>query len=318
MGGQLRTLLRADSLRALGRQVPAEPPEERGQDQRDREDDHQRGDQRVARSVQRPRTRECDQGGADHQRDPEPAAVEVDQPGAGGLARGRRRGQLGGVGTQRLARGARVLRPGRHRARLAPQKRRARRGEDRRPDQRVRPPEPELSQHQQQREGQEADADRDPPVPDRDPRQKRLDPAAPPRCLRSVGPFGRHEDPGEDVRGDRGAGSRDREGHHRDPNQERIDVEPPSDAGADAGEDAFLRVAGESGVLAVGAIGHAGARGGLRWEEVSHAVAPPPASDRRPDPPRPSRSGEQPSPRWRGRWPPGSPRPRLTPGPRRA
>ena len=79
MGGHLSTLLRADPLGPLGREVSAEPPEERGEDQAERDDHDDRSQRGVANSAEDMVGREEEKRGADDQQHAECAAVLLRQ-----------------------------------------------------------------------------------------------------------------------------------------------------------------------------------------------------------------------------------------------
>ena len=90
VGGDLGPLLRADPLSLLGGEPAPELPQERGQDQRQRDDRDDRGQGGVSGGAERVVGGEEEQRGADHERDPEAAAVEVGEL----RARMRRRGAV--------------------------------------------------------------------------------------------------------------------------------------------------------------------------------------------------------------------------------
>ena len=71
--GQLGALLGADPLGALGREVAAHPPQERGEDQGQREDTTIAASAASRTPAERVVRREEEQRGADHERDPEAA-----------------------------------------------------------------------------------------------------------------------------------------------------------------------------------------------------------------------------------------------------
>ena len=92
VGGQLGALLGPDPLGALAGEVAPQAPQERREDEREPggRSDHREDD--LARVAEDVVGGEEDQNGADHQSDPEAAAVERGQAGAGAL--GRKRGKV--------------------------------------------------------------------------------------------------------------------------------------------------------------------------------------------------------------------------------
>jgi hypothetical protein len=128
VGRKLGAFLGADALGALAREVAPEAPEERSQDQRKAGGRGDHGEHHVLRVAEDVVGGEKEQHRADHECDPEPAAVEVGDPGArsSGLWRGQGTGMRGDA-----------FRLGGHRPRLTPEQRRSGAGQDERPDQRV-------------------------------------------------------------------------------------------------------------------------------------------------------------------------------------
>jgi hypothetical protein len=222
VSGQLRALLGANSRGALGRQVAAQPPEERRQDQGEGEDGGDRGQDHVPRLPEGVVRRQEQEHGADHERDPETPAVEVGEPTARGPLC--RRPPLGWTGL--------------HGPRLTPEQRAAGGRQHQRPDEGVRPPDSELAKDQQEREAEQADAGGDLPVRRVRPARRRLGRGG----LRLTLRLG-DERPGDHVRKRCEAGRRDRDHHQRDPDQDRVDAEVPGHAGADAGDHPVVRIA---------------------------------------------------------------------------
>ena len=225
VGRQLGPLLRADALGALGRQVAAHPPEERGQDQREGQDGNDRGEGRVAHPAQGIVRRQEEQGRPDHQRDAEAALVEVGDHSR--PARGGRRG--GGLDDVGVGQGAG----------LAPEHGGAARGQHQRPDQGVAPPDAELAEGEERREREQGGAGRDPPAGV----GEGADALAAGRCGR--GALRGDDRPGQRVgQEDQPAGEEDGD-HEQDPDQQRVGAEAQRQAREDAGHDAGVRVAAE-------------------------------------------------------------------------
>ena len=157
VGGELGALLGADALAPLGREVAAEAPPERGEDEGEREEHDDRDDHGVLGAVERAARREHDQRRAGDQGDAEAAAVEAPdalaalRPCAGAGARRARSAGPHRWWGRRSPRPA-IVRDWRHRsaapaaARIAGQITRS------------RPPQPDLAQDQEHGEGEEADA----------------------------------------------------------------------------------------------------------------------------------------------------------------
>ena len=161
--------------------------------------------------------------------------------GSGGGAGGGHRRCVAGVAAQ--PDGLAPVQPRRARAaaRLAPDQRAAGGDEHERPGQRVGERQPERAERQQDRDEQEADAEPD---------LERGAAVAPACAARRSGaacsslPSAGHEHPRQHV-GDEPEAAGERRRGEGDPQQQRIDVEPPAEALADAGHHAVARVAAQ-------------------------------------------------------------------------